>query len=162
MRQEKGASVPRRHDVEAGRFASTVRWFIRSARPIGAVSAPPSAAAVFTTPRDSISITRHSCAANGRCSTLLGTTNSSSLFRSDLPVAEGDRHLAVDDGEDFVGLFVAMPDERILELRVLELVVVHLGDDLRAAVLGEQRALLREVNRSVAGDVFLTFRKPWD
>jgi len=40
-----------------------------------------------------------------------------------------------------------MPDEVALQLHDLELIVVHLGDDLGLPLLVEQRELLAEVDR---------------
>ena len=55
----------------------------------------------------------------------------------DVAVAQFDPEPAADDDERFVGVRMAVPDEIALHLDHLELVVVHLGDDLGLPVLGE-------------------------
>lgn len=57
--------------------------------------------------------------------------------------------LAVGDEEQLVGVLVGVPSELALELDHLDLVVVEPGHRLGRPVLGEQRELLGDVNRSV-------------
>src|SRR5262245_24256471 len=67
----------------------------------------------------------------------------------DVPISEMDRHLAVQDDEDLIGLGMTVPDELALDLDELEVVVVHPGDDLRRPALAEARELFMHVDRSI-------------
>jgi hypothetical protein len=68
----------------------------------------------------------------------------------DRAIAKIDPQHAVKDNERLVGLLVIVPDEVALQLHDLELVVVHLGDDLGLPLLLEQCELPAEVDRLVA------------
>lgn len=48
-----------------------------------------------------------------------------------IPISEIDSETAFQDDEGFICVFVVMPNELALEFNDLELVVIHLGDDLR-------------------------------
>src|SRR5262249_36705901 len=60
----------------------------------------------------------------------------------DCAVAEINAQFAVDDDEGLVGVRMAVPNEVALQLHDLELVVVHLRDDLRLPLFAEQAELL--------------------
>src|SRR5260221_6417262 len=62
-------------------------------------------------------------------------------------VAKIDAKLPLEDEERLIALRMIVPHEIALELHDLELVVVHLGDDLRAPLLVEERKLLLEIDR---------------
>src|SRR6266850_2179548 len=67
-------------------------------------------------------------------------------LQRDVAVAEVKHHLAVEDDENLVGVRVLVPDEVALDPGQLEVVVVHLGDDLGRPLLGELRELVGEVD----------------
>src|SRR6267142_3139696 len=67
-----------------------------------------------------------------------------------LAVAQVDGQLPVHHDEDLVGLGVLVPDELALDLHDLEMVVVHLGDDLRRPLLRELGELLGEIDRGLS------------
>src|SRR5262245_42553855 len=60
----------------------------------------------------------------------------------DVAIAEVDAERSIQDDEGLVRIFVVVPDEVALQLDDLELIVVHLGDDLRLPLLVEQPELL--------------------
>jgi hypothetical protein len=68
----------------------------------------------------------------------------------DRAVAKIDPQIAVDHDERLIGIRVVMPNEIALQPHDLELIVVHLGDDLRPPLLVEQPELLPEVDGLVA------------
>src|SRR5262249_19110858 len=78
--------------------------------------------------------------------------NNEHLARRDMDgaVAKVDAQLAFDNDERLVGVLVVMPDEIAPELDDLELVVVHLRDDLGLPLFAKQCEFLREVDGSVA------------
>ena len=55
----------------------------------------------------------------------------------DRAVAKIDPQIAFDHDECLIGLLVVVPDEVALQLHDLELIVVHLRDDLRLPLLLE-------------------------
>src|SRR4026208_2551545 len=61
-------------------------------------------------------------------------------------ITQLDPHAAVQHDEDLAGVGVAMPDELPLDLHELELIVVHLGHDLRGPVVGEPGELVLEAD----------------
>ncbi|KAG1391503.1 hypothetical protein G6F59_014877 [Rhizopus arrhizus] len=69
----------------------------------------------------------------------------------DVAVAQFDPQPAADDDERLVGVRMAVPDKIALHLDHLELVVVHLGDDLWLPVLGEQRELAGDIDGGYGG-----------
>jgi hypothetical protein len=64
-------------------------------------------------------------------------------------VAKIDPQRAVEHDERLVGVVVIVPDEVALQLDDLELIVVHLSNDLRLPLLVEQSELFCEVDRLV-------------
>jgi hypothetical protein len=63
-----------------------------------------------------------------------------------IAIPEVNGHFPVQYDEHLIGVFVVMPNKLPLELDQLEVIVVHLGDDLRGPVLRELRELLGEVD----------------
>ena len=77
----------------------------------------------------------HSAAAEGLCSTPLGTTNISPTLRCTAPASKLDGHLAIKHNKHFIRVCVAVPDKLALNLDELELIVIHLCDDFRCPVV---------------------------
>src|SRR5262249_36730145 len=68
-------------------------------------------------------------------------------------VAEVDSQPALEDDESLIRILVIVPDEVALQLDDLELIVVHLGYNLRLPLLAEQSELLPKVDRVVVHSV---------
>src|SRR5690348_7713470 len=64
-------------------------------------------------------------------------------------VPELERHGALENDEDFVGVRVRMPDKLALQLDELELVVIHFGNDAGRPVFREPGELVLEIDRTV-------------
>src|SRR6516162_8382168 len=64
-------------------------------------------------------------------------------------IAEIDSQSTLEDDEGLIRILVIVPDEVTLKLHELELVVVHLGDDLRLPMLVEQIELAGEIDRLI-------------
>src|ERR1700730_6481517 len=64
-------------------------------------------------------------------------------------IAKVDPQVAFDHDERLVGILMVMPDKVSLRLHDLELIVIHLGNDLRLPLLVKQSELLPKIDRSV-------------
>src|SRR6516162_6791203 len=65
-------------------------------------------------------------------------------------ITQVDAQLAVNYNERFISIFVIMPYEIALQFHNFELVVVHLGNDLRLPLLGKEAVFLIKIDRLVA------------
>ena len=70
-------------------------------------------------------------------------------------VLELDLHLAFDDDENFIGIFVMMPDEISLNLDQFKLIIVHLGDDLWRPVVRKLRQFLLQIDLFHSIDLYV-------
>ncbi len=63
-----------------------------------------------------------------------------------IAISQVNGHFPIQHDEHLIGVFVAMPNELPLKLDEFEMILVHLGDNLRRPVLRELRELFAEVD----------------
>src|SRR5690348_14817720 len=80
----------------------------------------------------------------------LGLDEHLARSESHCAVLEVDSQRSLEDDESLVGILMVVPDEVTVDPHDLELVVIHLRDDLGLPLVGEQLEFLLQVDRSIA------------